>query len=228
MSERQPAARYELKMTFDPTWIEEVRGWIVAHSSAFAVAYPPRWVNSVYFDTPDLDCYNDHLAGVPERRKLRFRWYGPSLLKARGQVEVKNKRERVGWKIIQPVDREFDLGSLSWAEVLDGLRRRTDGIVRELLWVARPLVLTVYSREYLVSADGLVRLTIDTDLQAYEQLFTSRPNLWFRQPVEPSLIVELKSDVAHASRLADILAHFPQRANRRSKFVDSLGFEFVK
>lgn len=214
-------------MTFDPNRTEEVRGWTVCHPCAFAVAYPPRWVNSVYFDTPDLDCYNDHLSGVPERRKLRFRWYGSLFAEARGQMEVKNKRERAGWKIIQPVDRGFSFESVDWAEVLGSLREQTDGIVRELLWVARPVVMTVYSREYYVSADGLVRLTIDTDLQAYSQLFTSRPNLWFCQPVEPKVIVELKSDVSNANQLADILAYFPQRAGRQSKFLDSMEMELV-
>jgi SPX domain protein involved in polyphosphate accumulation len=214
--------RYELKMVYDETLLEELRSWVNVHPSAFNTAYPPRWVNSLYMDTLDLDTFNDHLAGVPVRRKLRFRWYGENLQYARGFMEIKNKSERVGWKIIQPVDREFDLATMDWVEIMDGLRSGTTDIVSELVHVSRPVVLTVYLREYYVSADRPIRLTIDSELHAYEQLFTVKPNLWFRQFVEPKIVVELKSDVSNAGELSDILAHFPIRANRYSKYMENL------
>jgi hypothetical protein len=223
MPETPPATRYELKMTYGLTSLQEVRGWVLGHPAAFVTAYPPRWVNSLYFDTPDLDSYNDHLAGVPERRKLRFRWYGESLRFARGQMEIKNKSERAGWKITQPIDREFDLEAMDWLQIMSGLQQSSSGMIHELLSVVQPTVITVYWREYFVSSDHLVRLTLDSDLQAYDQWFTPQPNLWFRQPPGESLILEIKSDVANASLLADILAHFPNRVERRSKYVEAVG-----
>jgi hypothetical protein len=219
MPETPPMTRYELKMTYDLTSLQEVRSWVLGHPAAFVTAYPPRWVNSIYFDTPDLDSYNDHLAGVPERRKLRFRWYGESLRYARGQMEIKNKSERAGWKITQPIEQDFDLEALDWLQIMQGLQQSSSGMVHELLSVVQPAVLTVYWREYFISSDDLIRLTLDSELQAYDQWFTPQPNLWFRQPPDESLILEFKSDVANASVLADIIAHFPNRVERRSKYV---------
>ncbi len=221
--------RYELKMVYAPTLLEELHSWVHVHPAAFSTAYPSRWVNSLYMDTPDLDTFNDHLAGVPARRKLRFRWYGESLRHVRdGFMEVKNKSERAGWKIIQQVDKDFDFETMDWTEVMDGLRNGTTDIVHELLHVSRPAVLTVYFREYYVSANGTTRLTIDSESQAFEQLFTAKPNIWFRQSVEPKVIIELKSDVSRAGELSDILAHFPVRANRYSKYVENLIPALVK
>ncbi len=228
MSEDVIATRYELKMAFEPTWLEQVRSWVQIHPSAFTTTYPSRWVNSFYFDTHEMDSYNDHLADVPVRRKLRFRWYGEALGHARGQMEVKNKSEKASWKIIQPVKQDLDFESRDWGQIMNSLRQNTTGIVNELLCVARPVVLTVYWRDYYVSADGMVRLTIDSDLHAYEQMFTARPNLWFRQPLEQKLLIELKSEVANASVLADVLAHFPKRSYRNSKYLDSLALSLVK
>lgn len=222
MSETDPLIRYELKMTYAQTWLQEVQSWILGHPTAFVTAYPPRWVNSIYFDTPDLDSFNDHLAGVPERRKLRFRWYGENLRLARGQMEIKNKSERASWKVVQPIDQEFDLETMEWSQIMDGLRQHSSGMTQELLSVVRPTLLDVYWREYYVSSDGLVRLTLDSDLRAYDERFASQPNLWFRQPLEETVILELKGDVALARVLADILAHFPNRVERRSKYVDAL------
>ncbi|HMB23540.1 MAG: polyphosphate polymerase domain-containing protein [Chloroflexota bacterium] len=222
------SSRYEIKMAYEPGLLPELRSWITPHPAAFATAYPPRQVNSVYMDTPDLDSFNDHLAGVPLRRKLRFRWYGEDLAKAKGIVEIKNKSERAGWKITQPVDCEFDLAHMSWNEIMQALRASTTDIIHEMVCVARPVALIVYWREYYVSADGLVRLTIDTGLRSYDQLMTARPNIWFIQPLEPAVIVELKSDVGNAKYISDILSHFPIRSNRYSKYMTNLSLSLVR
>jgi SPX domain protein involved in polyphosphate accumulation len=222
MPENGSFARYELKIVYPQPWISEVRGWITGHPVGFVTAFPPRWVNSFYFDTPDLDSFNDHLAGVPERRKLRFRWYGESLQTGRGQVEVKNKTERVGWKDTHPIEYTFDFEKMDWSSILSELQQQSSGFIRELLSVVQPALLTAYWREYFISSDGIVRLTLDSDLCAYDQRFTAQPNLWFRQPLEDDIFVELKSEVPNAPDLADILAHFPSRVERHSKYVDAL------
>src|SRR5689334_20286182 len=111
-----PGTRYEIKMAFEQGMLPEVYSWIHANPAGFLTAYPPRQVNSVYLDTHELNTFNDHLAGVPLRRKLRFRWYGEDLTKATGAVEIKNKSERSGWKIIQSVDCELHLDHMSWDE----------------------------------------------------------------------------------------------------------------
>lgn len=222
------SSRYEIKMAYEPGLLPELRSWIVPHPAAFTTAYPSRQVNSIYMDTPDLDSFNDHLAGVPARRKLRFRWYGEDLARAKGIMEIKNKSERAGWKITQPVDCEFDLAHMSWSAIMETLRTSTTDLVREMLCVARPVALIVYSREYYVSADGLVRLTIDTDLHSYDQLMTARPNLWFPQPLEQAVIVEIKSDVSNAKYISDVLSHFPIRSNRYSKYMTNLSLSLVR
>lgn len=223
-----PAARYEIKMSYEPGLLPELRSWIHSHPAGFATLYPPRQVNSVYMDTPDLNSFNDHLSGVALRHKLRFRWYGEDLTRARGAMEVKNKSERVGWKITQLVDCEFDLASQSWDKVMNELRANTTGVIHEMLCVARPVVLTTYFRDYYSSGDGVVRLTIDTDLRAYDQLMSARPNLWFTQPLEQPVIVELKSDKENASYISDILSHFPIRSNRYSKYMTNLSRSLVR
>ena len=228
MTAELPAARYEIKMAYEPGLLPELRSWIHSHPAGFATTYPPRQVNSVYMDTPDLNSFNDHLSGIPLRHKLRFRWYGEDLTKARGIMEVKTKSERVGWKITQPLEREFDLAGMSWDKIIGELRADTTGVIHEILCVARPVVLTVYMREYFASGDGLVRLTIDTDLRSYDQLMSARPNIWFPQPLEQPVIVELKSDKENATCISDILSHFPIRSNRYSKYMTNLSRSLVR
>lgn len=198
------------------------------HPDGFHTAYPPRWVNSLYFDTHGLDTFNDHIAGVPVRRKLRYRWYGEDLTVARqGQVEVKNKSELAGWKVIEKLTPDFEFEGRSWASLMDEFCRASSGLIRELLSVARPVLLTVYHREYFVSGDGQVRLTIDSKLRGYDQYFHARPNIKFKHRGDEQVVLELKSRVGELARLTQALSHFPARAVRYSKYVTNIWQDLV-
>jgi hypothetical protein len=222
--------RYELKLECEPGSYAQVAAWVRLHSAGFREAYAPRQVNSLYLDTLSFDTLNDHIEGVPERRKLRFRWYGPDLGTARGQMELKSKRERAGWKVTCPVQGAIELRCGDWSTIRrdlltglsDGAAGADQALFRELIQVARPLVINSYQRRYYVSADGRVRLTVDDRLRAYDQWRTARPNISFRTPLPDLFVVELKSDVRHAAYLADVLAEFPLRVHRHSKYVSAL------
>jgi hypothetical protein len=222
--------RYELKLECETVHLDQVASWIRLHSAGFREAYAPRQVNSLYLDTLSFDSLNDHIEGVPERRKLRFRWYGAGLGSARGQMELKGKQERAGWKIIQPVQGLIDFVHCDWGAIRRDMLVGLDGgpddkqklLFQELVGAARPFVLTSYRRHYYVSADGRVRLTIDDILRAYDQLLYARPNLSFRTLLPDVFVVELKSDVQHAAYLSDVLVEFPLRVHRHSKYVTAV------
>jgi hypothetical protein len=222
--------RYEIKMECESALFSEAQAWIRLNSAAFREAYPDRQVNSLYLDTPALDTLNDHIEGIPTRRKLRFRWYGPDLEPARGQLELKNKTDRAGWKLVQPVNRPVHFRGCSWNAVQKDLaagllaepESEQQRLFQELLSVARPLVMNQYQRQYYVSADQRLRLTVDRNIKAFDQWMSSSPNLSFGLPMPDILLIELKCDVEHARHLADVLAEFPLRVHRHSKYVSAL------
>jgi hypothetical protein len=218
--------RYELKMPLGQVHLPQARSWVGLHSAGFHEAYPPRQVNNLYFDTLGMDTYNDHVEGIPERRKLRFRWYGKDLTLARGQLEIKHKRERAGWKQVQAVEPLLDLENCDWADLQrilsSGLESAGNLFFRELLLASRPFVINTYDREYYVSGDERFRVTLDFNLTAYDQWLSARPNLHFKVPLLDEMIIEFKCDVKHSRDLADILAEFPLRITRSSKYVSAM------
>ena len=217
--EDTPNLRYELKMVTEDAVRLQVNSWLRVHPWAFHGTYPSRQVNNIYFDTPGLDSYNDHIEGSGLRRKLRYRWYGTDLRHACGQVEVKNKKNNLGWKIVQKVDQPLDLVEMNWNDVSQALRQNSDGVVRELLEVSRPIIINTYDRDYFVSADGLVRSTIDYNLCGYEQWLNARPNLNFKVPYRKLTILEFKSDSQNGKVLAEGFARFPIRLAPYSKYL---------
>jgi SPX domain protein involved in polyphosphate accumulation len=97
------------------------------HPDAFVESYPPRRVNNLYFDTFDLGSLNDHLNGVGERSKLRFRWYGDGYTAVHGILELKHRSNRLGWKSYCPIPLTFDLTTISWKDLLGYMRAFAEG-----------------------------------------------------------------------------------------------------
>lgn len=216
-------ARYEFKVPCDPAQLSEIAAWVRLHPMHWRVSYPPRQVNNVYFDSPDLQDLNANLSGVGRREKLRLRWYGPDVTRIFGaQLELKCKDGLVGWKEQAFFDGDLDMTRSLWPALLSALRAGLDGRAR--LWLDRragPVLINTYQRAYYETPDGLLRLTLDTQLCAYEQRFSLLPNL--SRPVLQSeqMVMELKAPVDDAAtqRLSQILVSFPARVDRFSKYL---------
>lgn len=218
-----PSRRFEVKLTCRETWLPWVRSWVRLHPDAFVQAYPPRRVNNLYFDTLALRSLHDHLNGVGDRSKLRFRWYGEGFSAVHGVLELKHRSNRLGWKSYCPIPLVFDLTTISWKELLAFVRAHAEGEhAVALAFVDRPTLLNGYTREYYQSGDHQIRVTVDYDQTAYEQLTHTAPNVRFPAYVESRVIVEVKSDPSLARRVSNTMSSFPVPAERNSKYVEGM------
>jgi hypothetical protein len=211
--------RYEVKMTCNEVYLPDLRAWLRLNREAFCHSYPERRVNNIYFDTPELDCIQDNGSGTGRRAKLRLRWYGEDLVHVRGALELKGKVAQQGWKLISdPIT--LDLSSGAWCDVLPRLRAQTDG--RMAMWLdalAQPVLINRYWREYYESGDRQLRITVDWDQVAYDQLSYSHPNVSAPSRDIHEIVVEVKGDGRLSKRISDLLSTFPLRTARNSKYV---------
>ena len=215
-------SRYEVKLVCPMAWLPQVHTLVRLHPEVFRVAYPPRRVNSVYFDTLDVEGVLDNLDGASERNKLRWRWYGPSWLVENSHLELKSKRGSVGFKELCPIQASFDpRRETTWDDALAFLRQQADD--RFQVWLSQVSCATIlnhYEREYYVSWDGQIRLTLDMRLAVYDQRFSRRPNLRYPTPLPDTMVIELKADTALVDRLSDVLKTLPFRPERNSKYIN--------
>lgn len=160
------------------------------------------------------------------RGKLRLRWYGPCLHTITNpQLELKYKSGAVGWKVLWPLDLTLELDNLTWPDVHRRLREAVDAQATPWLGqLACPTLVNHYQRAYYVTANGKIRLTVDTDLQAYTQRLSNRPNLRHPAYVTERIVIELKAPVDRSSfqELVAALNHFPFRPDRHSKYVQGV------
>jgi len=226
MMEIQSGKRYEIKMVHQNIQRYVVEKWVRSNPFAFRTAFPTRVVNNIYFDTEDFDTFNDHLSGVEARRKLRFRWYGETVEEIVGQLEVKHKQGDTGWKWIEPVDGLLNLKEKDWQTIQVFFSDGADPRLQTMLACAQPVMINQYRRDYYISADNQIRLTLDYDLKTYQQQNRLKPNLTFGNPYMDVVVIEFKCALTHADQMADVLAQFPLRVEAYSKYVNGVHGNF--
>ncbi len=227
MTASLPNLRYERKFVAAGCSLPEMKALVRRHPAAFREAYPPRTVNNVYLDSPELRDYHDHVAGTPNRSKTRVRWYGPWGTEAnRPTLERKLKRGAVSGKTGHGLPA-FALDGLPLHRVLEAALLQAE--LPELLCLAlrhlHPTLANRYQRHYYVSACGRFRVTLDSQLQF------ARPidGLKWEAPagdVASGVVLELKYAPHLEEHAPAITNALPFRLSRCSKYVlglDTLG-----
>lgn len=215
----QEDLRFEVKFVTDEPHLPQVERWIVRHPAGLRRPYAPRRVNNLYFDHPALHAYAQ--VGAASREKLRWRWYGQVPHAEDSTLEVKRRRNRLGWKLRFPVG-PIDLREGPWRERLRGLRRSVPPEAR--LWMDAfpvPQLINRYDRRYFVSADGRIRLTIDRNHRVFPQ-HPGVPNLLHRSPAPDTVIVEVKFAQADEEAGNRFVQGLPIRVSRSSKYAVAL------
>jgi len=219
-----PSLRYERKFLPGGLSLSEVLALVRQHPALFREPYPERWVNNLYFDTPERRHYFDHVHGMANRAKVRVRWYGEARQQVDSPVlEFKTRHGMVSGKTshpLPPLNLDGDFGRDASAAALRSpnlpaaMRLRVQGL--------EPALLNRYRRRYFCSADGTLRLTLDWELE----FFLPRNSSGSTRPLPhagPAVIVELKYAESHSEAAARAANEFPFRLTRCSKYV--LGVE---
>jgi hypothetical protein len=224
MTDGLPNLRFERKFVATETSPAEVLARLRHHPSLFRTAFPPRWINNLYFDSPDLRHFHEHVNGAANRVKTRIRWYGP----LRGPIprpvlERKLKRGLVSGKGSYPLPPFALNGHLPRTEITNALATAT--LPDELRWHLQglqPSLVNRYHRHYFVSANRHLRLTVDTQLEFFDAR-SATGALMRLNAHTPRVILELKYAPEHADEASAAANALPFRVVRCSKYV--LGVE---
>lgn len=218
--------RHERKLLPAGHALPEALALVHQHPAGFRETYPARWVNNLYLDSPGLTDYHQHVSGLPERSKSRIRWYGalrgpipkPTFERKLKQGSLSAKRSRS----LPPLAMNGGLGEPRLREMLREIG--SDNPLRPLLDHRRPSLVNRYRRHYFLSADGRVRLTVDSELVFFAPEHTAEA-MASPSPEKCAVVLELKYSPADAECAAEIANWFPCRVARCSKYV--LGIEAI-
>lgn len=214
--------RYEVKIVFEESRLDEIRAGVLSHPVGFFETYPAREVNNIYFDTPDYARFYENTDGLCSRKKYRLRWYGETNKFEKSVFEIKIKRNRFNHKVSNPIDAVINLESMEWNEIIMIIRDNlAPDIALQFDTNFIPTVINRYKREYYESFDRAVRITLDYSQRSYLQ-YGGAPNIFDASPSEHYMTIEIKADMNNAASITEVFEHLPYRAYKNSKYVNSL------
>jgi VTC domain len=216
-SER-PGLRHELKFACEDEAYPRLRMALRLARSGVRPLHPPRVVQSLYLDTSHGRALAENLAGASEREKLRLRWYGVEGERVAGVLERKCRENSLGWKESVRLGELLVRGAERRRFVAE-LARLAGGIWAERLAGLEPAQWVRYRREYLTTADGRVRVTIDRQLFCADQRLRARLADTAPTPALRLLVLELKCAPEHLAEARELAASLPVTLGRCSKFV---------
>ena len=215
--------RQEVKFVARDTTFHQLVQWTRLHPAGFRQKYPPRQINSLYFDAPGFDSYSESVAGVSARAKVRYRWYGASAFPCSGQLEVKVKRGQTGWKLVWPVDVATSPDAVTVGNLRRLILERLPGEAQHwLLEFSEPVLRNRYTRHYWEALFGDLRLTMDTDLAMFSLQRSFSRDLDRTTRINRTVIVELKFNNANRRKVADMIKGMPLVMSRNSKYCNGL------
>ncbi|MFC1566333.1 polyphosphate polymerase domain-containing protein [bacterium] len=219
-------ARCEIKFVTNVNMYNHLKTWIYTQEMMFKKAYPPRIVNNIYYDTIDLDSYWENLSGKSSRTKFRLRWYGESIALKDFVLELKIKRNRLGWKSSQAVKFSENLSDISLSEIRnDIIDQLHDGLKQRFLMSNIPVLINSYARDYFVSYNNKIRITLDKDISFYDQRFLKHANKKYKNIAPDIVIMEFKfaaEDLYLAENVMQTLAVSPSKVSKYVLGINSI------
>lgn len=174
--------------------------YILNSPAKFKEIYYQRRVNNVYFDDHDFSFLKDNLIGASERIKFRHRWYQDK--KQQTNLELKHKLNNVGFKYVT----------------------RSTKVPDELITLIKnlkPSLFNTYLRQYFLSADKKVRLTIDSQME-YQPL----RGVLSRKFKSERTVIEIKYHPDDEKQAVTVANSLPFSLQKNSKYVNGLSFGF--
>jgi len=222
--------RQEIKYKVFYKDLGKLYAWLF--NAKFNKNFDNRNVNSLYYDTPNLDFAADNISGDSKRIKIRARWYSKfnenifdsfSKENQSFNIEVKRKKNNLSDKIILS-NFSFNTKNTSMERrnfINDKVYFKISKHPELLKLIIRDIIFVGYEREYYENfISSKIRLTIDKNLVCSnnQSFFNFEKSLISKNYV----IVELKFSQDSFQLVKKILNNFPFRQVRSSKYLYAL------
>ena len=204
-----------------------LKNWIKLHKFNFFKEYEDRNVNNIYFDSFNYKAFNDNLIGIPSRLKVRYRWYGNLFSenkKNEGSLEFKFKKNIYGYKKVFKIKDLTLSPSSNWRDIKNKILKTLTPEYKILFnRNSEKILINQYKREYFISKNKKLRITLDKNIKIFDQRFTfEKPNFKFKNYTQDHLVIEFKFNKEDKILLNDLDINIPIKASRNSKYINGV------
>ena len=216
--------RYEKKYICSNLLTSQARLIIKSLPSQFIQSFSPRFINNIYFDSLDKDYYQNNIDGLGDRHKVRIRWYNNLFGNIKEpKLEIKSKKNHQNYKNTFAIDSFYFEKNLQDKRNLKNWINKADipDNLLKLLCSFHISSMNSYHREYFISTDNGIRITLDSEMTFYDVGTESIIKINTVDNDYP--LIELKYDSKLSSEGDNIANEIPFRINKHSKYI--LGVE---
>jgi SPX domain protein involved in polyphosphate accumulation len=206
--------RFERKWLFKSNNFLALINALIRSNLFFRTQYPPRDVNSVYFDTYNYTSIRQNLDGVSNKKKIRIRWYGKKNKMINPMIEIKSKK---GFETKKENIKIKELDNIELNN-LDKIKNQLNKKLKSKKNIT-PILSTHYEREYLISLNGKIRATVDYNLKSI--VLNNLSQIDITKNFKNICILELKYSTNLDKYVRKNLKDISLRLSKNSKFVNS-------
>lgn len=212
--------RVEMKFALRHADVGKLRRVLDTNFRRIVHREPVSLVSSIYFDDVRLSAARENQSGADRRSKMRLRWYDRHQPGTDLVLEIKRRSNRTISKQRFPIQSRVPLEDLSYLELTAELCRILPAAARErFLLRPEPILVSEYHREHFRAFDGPLRVSLDSDLKAYDQIGASRPRKGFAAPLSGLVVLEVKVPLGEEASVQRLLRPLRLRLTRNSKYV---------
>ena len=217
--------RQEIKFNTYSIYENNILNWLRLNN--FHEIFKKRHVNNIYFDDLNLQCLMANLHGDSNRFKIRLRWYDNNLDNL--FFEIKIKKNIFGYKKIYKIKDLSIYHVISKNSLINSIEKKLPKDFNNRFNRFKFIQLVnSYDRRYYLSSDKKFRITIDKNIQTFDQRKNCVLNLMHKFFSQDKMVVEIKCQKLDQKKIITLFNDFPLRASKNSKYVDgqrlSLGF----
>ena len=212
--------RYEIKVVLRACDYGRLTSLLKRSIFPIRKLHPPRRVQSIYLDTHEGKALHENLAGISQRKKVRFRWYGYRSDYANGQLELKTKTNMLGRKHRLPLGSSIPIEGTSRLSFIRQLREQSSPDWCALLDQGlEPAQWIRYEREYFSLFSNQARITIDRKVKASDLRIARNLSFETTTPLPDIIIIECKASYDNYDLAKSFIESLPLLADKCSKYV---------
>lgn len=215
--------RVELKKKYLIREFEQILFSLKNSSLRFTEPFPPRYINSLYFDSSRYSSINESLSGDSKRIKTRLRWYGALVPTNYPVLEKKYKTGQYSWKKLINTRLEYYCNKKDWYSTFKSPAQINECLIDYLPKDQNiPTSLVSYYRYYFETLDKKFRVTIDKKLNFFDQTLRIKPNFTLKKYIENYFILEIKFDGLNCDKISQLINEISFHPERFSKYCESM------
>lgn len=175
-----------------------------------------REINSIYFDTHDLQSASDNINGYANRVKYRLRWYGND--NNHVNLEFKIRSNRFNFKKIFPLGKNLEnLNLFETFNVSNNIFKKNYENVFNLIGYKKlfPILNVKYLRSYYYYENMIVTYDRNISYGLFNSKNVDRKNDFGK-------VIELKIPEKEIHRTSKFINEFPFKISRNSKYITGL------